>query len=109
MLNVSKKKTEGNSWEYISSKAKAAIEKMSTTIKKTAQFAKEDLENLPLLIASTFEDLNEMEFDWIKQFWNLGLKHSEINMFWTEKITQLEQLWLKLESDVNSLNHSVFF
>lgn len=38
-----------------------------------------------------------MECDWIREFWVLGEKNSQLNAFWSFHIQELELYWEKLE------------
>lgn len=41
--------------------------------------------------------LNELEFEWIRQFYVQGQKHLEVNLWWKEPIRQLLEYWVQLE------------
>jgi len=50
----------------------------------------------------------ELEFSWIRQFWQHGLLHSEMNSYWHHAISKLENRWSIIESFlVKTTEHQV--
>jgi hypothetical protein len=45
----------------------------------------------------------ELEFEWIRPFWVQGRLHSELNSYWTPKITKLESVWKTLQQKVRTV------
>lgn len=41
--------------------------------------------------------LNEVEFEWIRQYYVQGRTHLEANVWWREPMQQLLQYWSRLE------------
>eukprot|EP01090_Pellita_catalonica_P001777 TRINITY_DN11510_c0_g1_i1.p1 TRINITY_DN11510_c0_g1~~TRINITY_DN11510_c0_g1_i1.p1 ORF type:complete len:392 (-),score=56.14 TRINITY_DN11510_c0_g1_i1:306-1481(-) len=60
---------------------------------------KNDLEGLQRM--ASLHD--EIEFEWLRQFWFKGAHHAEKQSWWRAKITELEGYWARLEAAVLSL------
>lgn len=41
--------------------------------------------------------LNDLEFEWIRQYFIQGTKHHELHIWWHQPIQILLQFWLKLQ------------
>lgn len=44
--------------------------------------------------------LNEVEFEWIRQFYIQGARHQQQHVWWKEPMNELLQLWGRLEARV---------
>lgn len=54
------------------------------------------------------EDIhNEVEFEWLRQFWFQGNRNKLCSDWWCEPMTQLEALWKKMESVTNAVLREV--
>lgn len=46
--------------------------------------------------------LNELEFEWIRQYFIQGERHHDIHQWWREPMNELVDLWVKLEDRCKS-------
>ena len=76
-------RSEGHTFEYISSRCAALIRDSNKRTLK--QFRAEQL------------CLNEVEFEWIRQFYVQGGDHRSLHIWWHEPMKKLEKWWVQLE------------
>ncbi|KAM5262945.1 alpha-ketoglutarate-dependent dioxygenase FTO [Ctenodactylus gundi] len=61
----------------------------------------------PAVLKQGEEIHNEVEFEWLRQFWFQGSRYTKCTDWWCEPMTQLEGLWKKMESVTNAVLHEV--
>uniref|UniRef100_A0A8C5KK74 Alpha-ketoglutarate-dependent dioxygenase FTO n=1 Tax=Jaculus jaculus TaxID=51337 RepID=A0A8C5KK74_JACJA len=61
----------------------------------------------PAVLKQGEEIHNEVEFEWLRQFWFQGNRYSICTDWWCEPMTQLEGLWKKMESVTNAVLREV--
>lgn len=52
--------------------------------------------------------LNEVEFEWIRQYYVQGKKHHEIHVWWHERMLELIQYWLQLQGRTVKLIEALY-
>uniref|UniRef100_A0A8C9IC69 Alpha-ketoglutarate-dependent dioxygenase FTO n=1 Tax=Piliocolobus tephrosceles TaxID=591936 RepID=A0A8C9IC69_9PRIM len=50
---------------------------------------------------------NEVEFEWLRQFWLQGNRYRKCTDWWCQPMAQLEALWKKMEGVTNTVLHEV--
>ncbi|XP_021116553.1 alpha-ketoglutarate-dependent dioxygenase FTO isoform X3 [Heterocephalus glaber] len=61
----------------------------------------------PAVLKQGEEIHNEVEFEWLRQFWFQGSRYRKCTDWWCEPMTQLEGLWKKMESVTNAVLQEV--
>lgn len=61
----------------------------------------------PAVLKQGEEIHNEVEFEWLRQFWFQGNRYKKCSDWWCQPMTQLEDLWRKMESATNAVLHEV--
>ncbi|XP_052022061.1 alpha-ketoglutarate-dependent dioxygenase FTO [Apodemus sylvaticus] len=61
----------------------------------------------PAVLKQGEEIHNEVEFEWLRQFWFQGNRYKLCTDWWCEPMAQLEGLWKKMESVTNAVLHEV--
>lgn len=61
----------------------------------------------PAVLKQGEEIHNEVEFEWLRQFWFQGNRYKICTDWWCEPMTQLEGLWKKMESVTNAVLREV--
>ncbi|XP_010627986.1 alpha-ketoglutarate-dependent dioxygenase FTO [Fukomys damarensis] len=61
----------------------------------------------PAVLKQGEEIHNEVEFEWLRQFWFQGTRYRKCTDWWCEPMTQLEGLWKKMESVTNAVLQEV--
>lgn len=51
---------------------------------------------------------SQVEFEWLRQFWFQGNRNKLCSDWWCEPMTQLEELWKKMESVVSAWGLTTF-
>eukprot|EP01080_Neovahlkampfia_damariscottae_P006966 gene6966-11132_t len=87
---------EGNSFEYISKKCENLINKFRNIEIKNSN----DVQDL-------FNISNEVEFDWIKQFWLQGYEYSQVHQYWIPLMKVLEDYWNQIQDIIEKLSENV--
>uniref|UniRef100_A0A671FLH6 Alpha-ketoglutarate-dependent dioxygenase FTO n=1 Tax=Rhinolophus ferrumequinum TaxID=59479 RepID=A0A671FLH6_RHIFE len=64
------------------------------------------LAGLPPRFSSTHR-VAEVEFEWLRQFWFQGSRYRKCTDWWCQPMTQLEELWKKMESATNAVLREV--
>uniref|UniRef100_A0A9L0R619 Alpha-ketoglutarate-dependent dioxygenase FTO n=1 Tax=Equus caballus TaxID=9796 RepID=A0A9L0R619_HORSE len=64
------------------------------------------LAGLPPRFSSTHR-VAEVEFEWLRQFWFQGNRYKKCTDWWCQPMTQLEELWKKMEAVTNAVLHEV--
>ncbi|KAG8508395.1 Alpha-ketoglutarate-dependent dioxygenase FTO [Galemys pyrenaicus] len=61
------------------------------------------LKSLEPAVLKQGEDIhNEVEFEWLRQFWFQGNRYRKCTDFWCQPMTQLEEQWRKMEGVVST-------
>nr|XP_044616795.1 alpha-ketoglutarate-dependent dioxygenase FTO isoform X1 [Equus asinus] len=61
----------------------------------------------PAVLKQGEEIHNEVEFEWLRQFWFQGNRYKKCTDWWCQPMTQLEELWKKMEGVTNAVLHEV--
>ncbi|XP_037371698.2 alpha-ketoglutarate-dependent dioxygenase FTO isoform X1 [Talpa occidentalis] len=62
------------------------------------------LKSLEPAVLKQGEDIhNEVEFEWLRQFWFQGNRYRKCTDFWCQPMTQLEEQWKKMEVVTNAV------
>ncbi|XP_069848410.1 alpha-ketoglutarate-dependent dioxygenase FTO isoform X2 [Dipodomys merriami] len=61
----------------------------------------------PAVLKQGEEIHNEVEFEWLRQFWFQGNRYRKCTDWWCEPMEQLEGLWKKMEGVTNAVVHEV--
>jgi mRNA N6-methyladenine demethylase len=86
---------EGNSIEYILNKCGKTVEK---SLKK--QLNEEYIQDL-------FDLSNEIEFDWIRQFWFQGYEYSQVHHYWIPLMKKLEDYWGQIQEIIKRVSEEM--
>ena len=84
---------EGNSYDYISKKCEDLIVKFC----KFDTLTSEEIQSL-------FDLANELEFDWIKQFWFQGYEYSQVHQYWIPLMKKLEEFWNQIQTIIQKID-----
>lgn len=96
MLNVT--------WDYISQRCQLAMQ----NIRDEADNGDVSLKSLEPAVLKQGEEIhNEVEFEWLRQFWFQGSRYKKCSDWWCQPMTQLEDLWRKMESATNAVLREV--
>ncbi|XP_069824551.1 alpha-ketoglutarate-dependent dioxygenase FTO [Dendropsophus ebraccatus] len=80
---------------YIQARCKNALENMCVTVNSGEM----KLQSLELEILQEAEEIhNEVEFDWLRQFWFQGRRYSKCSDYWLLAMAKLEEQWRQLET-----------
>ncbi|XP_041445282.1 alpha-ketoglutarate-dependent dioxygenase FTO isoform X1 [Xenopus laevis] len=81
--------------QYIKSQCNSALQNLHMNPDTGAA----DLKNLePNVLGQTEEIHNEVEFEWLRQFWFQGKRYNKCTTFWKEAMTELEIHWKQMET-----------
>ncbi|KAM8776555.1 alpha-ketoglutarate-dependent dioxygenase FTO isoform 2-T2 [Rhynchonycteris naso] len=61
----------------------------------------------PAVLKQGEEIHNEVEFEWLRQFWFQGNRYKKCTDWWSRPMTQLEAMWRKMEGVTNAVLHEV--
>ncbi|XP_053457907.1 alpha-ketoglutarate-dependent dioxygenase FTO isoform X3 [Nycticebus coucang] len=61
----------------------------------------------PAVLKQGEEIHNEVEFEWLRQFWFQGNRYKKCTDWWCQPMTELEELWKKMEGVTNAVLHEV--
>ncbi|XP_023370508.1 alpha-ketoglutarate-dependent dioxygenase FTO isoform X1 [Otolemur garnettii] len=61
----------------------------------------------PAVLKQGEEIHNEVEFEWLRQFWFQGNRYKKCTDWWCQPMTQLEELWKRMEGVTNAVLHEV--
>ncbi|XP_049720150.1 alpha-ketoglutarate-dependent dioxygenase FTO isoform X3 [Elephas maximus indicus] len=61
----------------------------------------------PTVLKQGEEIHNEVEFEWLRQFWFQGSRYKKCTDWWCQPMTQLEGLWKKMEGVTNAVLREV--
>ncbi|XP_075044941.1 alpha-ketoglutarate-dependent dioxygenase FTO isoform X2 [Mixophyes fleayi] len=81
--------------KYIQSRCKTALENLCV-IPGTGESKLKSLETAILQQAEEIH--NEVEFDWLRQFWFQGKRYTKCSDFWVSAMAELEEQWRQLET-----------
>lgn len=80
--------------DYIQKRCSEALENLHTDPEKS-------IKSLKSLLPSTlqrFEDIhNEVEFEWLRQYWFQGRRFARFCSWWTKPMEQMEKDWKEME------------
>uniref|UniRef100_A0A3B3QW59 Alpha-ketoglutarate-dependent dioxygenase FTO n=1 Tax=Paramormyrops kingsleyae TaxID=1676925 RepID=A0A3B3QW59_9TELE len=83
--------------EYIRRRCEEALENMSTNPDTGAR----NLHSLsPSALQLSEEIHNEVEFEWLRQYWFQGRRYSRFCSWWNKPMEELEESWREMESMV---------
>ncbi|XP_014383918.1 PREDICTED: alpha-ketoglutarate-dependent dioxygenase FTO isoform X1 [Myotis brandtii] len=61
----------------------------------------------PAVLKQGEEIHNEVEFEWLRQFWFQGSRPRKCTDWWCQPMAQLEEMWRKMEGVTNGVLHEV--
>ncbi|XP_045675026.1 alpha-ketoglutarate-dependent dioxygenase FTO isoform X1 [Phyllostomus hastatus] len=61
----------------------------------------------PAVLKQGEEIHNEVEFEWLRQFWFQGNRYSKCTDWWCQPMAQLEEMWRKMEDVTNAVLREV--
>ncbi|XP_008568345.1 PREDICTED: alpha-ketoglutarate-dependent dioxygenase FTO-like [Galeopterus variegatus] len=61
----------------------------------------------PAVLKQGEEIHNEVEFEWLRQFWFQGSRYKKCTDWWCQPMAELEGLWKKMEGVTNAVLHEV--
>ncbi|XP_056134586.1 alpha-ketoglutarate-dependent dioxygenase FTO [Lampris incognitus] len=81
--------------DYIQSRCKEALSNMSTDPETGSHSL---LSLLPAMLQNCEEIHNEVEFEWLRQFWFQGRRYTRFCSWWSRPMEQLEKDWRLMET-----------
>ncbi|CAN2389545.1 RNA N6-methyladenosine dioxygenase activity [Pristimantis euphronides] len=82
-------------FRYIQTRCKKALENLCVV----PNSGETKLRSLDLEILQQAEEIhNEVEFDWLRQFWFQGTRYSKCSDYWLSAMDQLEEQWGQMEA-----------
>ncbi|KAE8607933.1 hypothetical protein XENTR_v10011331 [Xenopus tropicalis] len=84
-----------DTFQYIKSQCNSALQNLHMD-PDTGAAALKSLE--PRVLGQTEEIHNEVEFEWLRQFWFQGKRYNKCTTFWKEAMTELENHWKQMET-----------
>nr|ADI99914.1 fat mass and obesity-associated protein variant 6 [Sus scrofa] len=86
--------------DYILQRCQLALQ----NVRDEADSGEVSLKSLEPAVLKQGEEIhNEVEFEWLRQFWFQGNRYKKCTDWWCQPMTQLEELWKKMEG----ANHAV--
>ncbi|XP_052416985.1 alpha-ketoglutarate-dependent dioxygenase FTO isoform X2 [Carassius gibelio] len=80
--------------DYIKKRCSEALENLHTDSEKTTK-------SLKSLLPSTLQHIedihNEVEFEWLRQYWFQGRRYARFCSWWTKPMEQMEKDWKEME------------
>ncbi|XP_037671918.1 alpha-ketoglutarate-dependent dioxygenase FTO isoform X2 [Choloepus didactylus] len=61
----------------------------------------------PAVLKQGEEIHNEVEFEWLRQFWFQGNRYKKCTDWWCQPMAQLEEMWKKMEGVTNAVLHEI--
>ncbi|XP_019587929.2 alpha-ketoglutarate-dependent dioxygenase FTO isoform X4 [Rhinolophus sinicus] len=90
--------------DYILQRCQVALQ----NVREEADSGDVSLKSLEPAVLKQGEEIhNEVEFEWLRQFWFQGSRYRKCTDWWCQPMTQLEELWKKMESATNAVLHEV--
>lgn len=90
--------------DYILLRCQLALQ----NIREEADNGDISLNSLDPAVLRLGEDIhNEVEFEWLRQFWFQGNRYTKCTDWWCQPIAQLEDMWKKMEGVTNAVLHEV--
>lgn len=84
--------------DYILQRCQLALQ----NIRDVADNGDVSLKSLEPIVLKQGEDIhNEVEFEWLRQFWFQGNRYTKFTDWWCQPMTQLEEMWQKMEGVTN--------
>ncbi|XP_058899761.1 alpha-ketoglutarate-dependent dioxygenase FTO [Kogia breviceps] len=90
--------------DYILQRCQLALQ----NIRDEADNGEVSLKSLEPVVLKHGEEIhNEVEFEWLRQFWFQGNRYKRCTDWWCRPMTQLEELWKKMEGLTNAVLREV--
>ncbi|KAF6288076.1 FTO alpha-ketoglutarate dependent dioxygenase [Rhinolophus ferrumequinum] len=90
--------------DYILQRCQVALQ----NVREEADSGDVSLKSLEPAVLKQGEEIhNEVEFEWLRQFWFQGSRYRKCTDWWCQPMTQLEELWKKMESATNAVLREV--
>ncbi|KAM9048536.1 alpha-ketoglutarate-dependent dioxygenase FTO isoform 6-T6 [Megaptera novaeangliae] len=90
--------------DYILQRCQSALQ----NIRDEADYGEVSLKSLEPVVLKHGEEIhNEVEFEWLRQFWFQGNRYKRCTDWWCQPMTQLEELWKKMEGLTNAVLREV--
>ncbi|XP_057390699.1 alpha-ketoglutarate-dependent dioxygenase FTO isoform X2 [Balaenoptera acutorostrata] len=90
--------------DYILERCQSALQ----NIRDEADNGEVSLKSLEPVVLKHGEEIhNEVEFEWLRQFWFQGNRYKRCTDWWCQPMTQLEELWKKMEGLTNAVLREV--
>ncbi|XP_055992606.1 alpha-ketoglutarate-dependent dioxygenase FTO [Sorex fumeus] len=90
--------------DYILQRCQLALQ----NIREEADNGDVSLKSLEPAVLRQGEDIhNEVEFEWLRQFWFQGNRYRKCTDWWCQPIAQLEEMWKKMEGVTNAVLREV--
>uniref|UniRef100_A0A8D0NHZ4 Alpha-ketoglutarate-dependent dioxygenase FTO n=1 Tax=Sus scrofa TaxID=9823 RepID=A0A8D0NHZ4_PIG len=85
--------------DYILQRCQLALQ----NVRDEAESGEVSLKSLEPAVLKQGEEIhNEVEFEWLRQFWFQGNRYKKCTDWWCQPMTQLEELWKKMEGAVST-------
>ncbi|XP_061243199.1 alpha-ketoglutarate-dependent dioxygenase FTO isoform X1 [Bos javanicus] len=80
--------------EYIIQRCQVALQ----NVREEADNGEISLKSLESVVLKQGEEIhNEVEFEWLRQFWFQGSRYKKCTDWWCQPMSQLEEMWRKME------------
>lgn len=80
--------------EYILQRCQVALQ----NVREEADNGEISLKSLESVVLKQGEEIhNEVEFEWLRQFWFQGSRYKKCTDWWCQPMSQLEEMWRKME------------
>uniref|UniRef100_A0A8C5PKD8 Alpha-ketoglutarate-dependent dioxygenase FTO n=1 Tax=Leptobrachium leishanense TaxID=445787 RepID=A0A8C5PKD8_9ANUR len=81
--------------QYIQSRCRTALENLFINPNN----GKAELKSLEAMVLTQAEEIhNEVEFEWLRQYWFQGKRYLKFSNFWTVPMVELEDHWKQMEA-----------
>ncbi|XP_047931300.1 alpha-ketoglutarate-dependent dioxygenase FTO isoform X4 [Anser cygnoides] len=90
--------------EYIFGQCELALQNLQTDSNSRAL----SLKSLETAVVKQVEEIhNEVEFEWLRQFWFQGKRYLKCTDWWLKPMAKLEEYWRKMETMTSLVLHEV--
>ncbi|XP_035192412.1 alpha-ketoglutarate-dependent dioxygenase FTO isoform X1 [Oxyura jamaicensis] len=90
--------------EYIFGQCELALQNLQTDSNSKAF----SLKSLETAVVKQMEEIhNEVEFEWLRQFWFQGKRYLKFTDWWLKPMAKLEEYWRKMETMTSLVLHEV--
>uniref|UniRef100_A0A8D1XFU5 Alpha-ketoglutarate-dependent dioxygenase FTO n=1 Tax=Sus scrofa TaxID=9823 RepID=A0A8D1XFU5_PIG len=90
--------------DYILQRCQLALQ----NVRDEADSGEVSLKSLEPAVLKQGEEIhNEVEFEWLRQFWFQGNRYKKCTDWWCQPMTQLEELWKKMEGATHAVLREV--